>query len=168
MSQRPSFPLYAGLAVSLGVNLLLAALIATSRSAPQAHGQAASPSEGFIVATEQGNSDSAFCFVLSTSADKPRLLVYKSDAMGLLRLMSARMIECDLKLKDFHLPAVKGEKQSTTLPPLKDVCGAVRKAEEKEQQEKGKEGKEKEKEKEKENKEKKSAKEEGKVDEEDK
>ncbi len=128
MSQRPSVLLQIGLAVSFGVNLLLAVLVATSRGAPQAHGQAGIQSEGFVLATEQGGNDSAVCFVLSTATDKPRLLVYKSDSQGLLRLMSARLIECDLKLKDFHLPPTKGAGSATTLPTVKDVCAAVNEA----------------------------------------
>jgi hypothetical protein len=131
----------AGLTASLLVNVVLVLFLLTGRAAAPAFGDSGSEG-GFIV-----SSSSDACFILRTQ--KPHLLVYKTDPAGQLQLTSSRKIECDLLLPDNFMPKGQIKGALRTLPPIREVCGAVKelereekkKAKEEDEPEEKKEGK---------------------------
>ncbi|MBI4587194.1 MAG: hypothetical protein HY717_24540 [Planctomycetes bacterium] len=127
------------LAVSLGLNGVLAGLAWFGKSMPAAEGQSVNSGNGFIMATEQLPDQTPVCFVLDTR--KAHLALYKTDISGQLLLTGIREIRYDMLLPDHHFP--KGQIPPggylSTLPPVREVEKAVRKLIEKKDKDEAKE-----------------------------
>jgi hypothetical protein len=115
--------LAAALFAALVVDLFLAWSVLGTRQVPPAFGQTASGPGTMLLGTEKAPDQASLCFVLS--ADPPHLLVYRVDNGGQLYLTASRDIHCDLQLEDRHIPFGGGSATSTR-PPVRDVCNAVK------------------------------------------